>query len=152
MKALMQRAVDLVAAFVLLVALVVFAKAAASRWTKAPEESDAGRLPLGEFSRLISDGHWLGPRDAPVVILVYSTYACGFSGDLHRSLTELRRRYPRHLSVVIKPHVEPVRGAELDVALAAECAAEVGRFGEFHAAAFANAGVVQHRNGWRTIA
>lgn len=152
MNGRLRRAIDLASLLILLVAVAVLASTALRQSQHAPVESGADRMSVSDFSPLLANGHWLGPRDAPAVILVYSTYACGFCGELHQYLTELRRRYPQHLAVVVKHFVKPVRGPELNMALAAECAAENGNFDDFHLAAFAHQEVVQYRDGWRQVA
>ena len=109
------------------------------------------RLDAGAFFDLLRDGNRLGPELAPVEILVYSDYQCGFCKELNATLDTLRHRYPQHLAVIIKSFVKPEILEHFRVPLGAECAAEQGKFAEYHAAAFRNSEVLSYSQGWRII-
>lgn len=105
-------------------------------------------LPLHEFAEMLEGGHWLGPKEAPVVVLVYQDYLCGYSAELFHTLTRLRTRYPEHVAVVVKNPVDPEQLFALSarVALGAECAAELDSFLEYHTVAFEQSGVLGYRD------
>jgi protein-disulfide isomerase len=115
---------------------------------------DAGDAPLSPstFARLVETGQWLGPRNAAAVVLLYSDYGCGFSGELHSTLTNLMMRYPEHVAVVVKHFVSPRVLLQYRVPASAECAAEQARFAEYHAAAFAEPRLLEYTDGWRQLA
>jgi len=97
-------------------------------------------------------GNRIGPKDAPVVVLVFSHYECGWCRKMDKALQALLRRYPQHLAVVFKHFVEPATLTYSKVPLGAECAAMQGRFPEYHIAAFENPRIYSFSNGWRTLA
>lgn len=88
---------------------------------------------VAEWPSLIRDGLASGPVDAPAVLVTFSDFQCPFCAQLASVLAELRTEQPglvrmvyRHLPLTtIHPHAR-------DAALAAECAAEQGRFEAFH--------------------
>lgn len=55
-------------------------------------------LSTSEFLALLESGHWMGPRTAPVIVLVYHDYLCGYSIELDGTLNKLRARYLRTCS------------------------------------------------------
>jgi protein-disulfide isomerase len=121
-------------------------------WTRSEPVPDAGLSQLAEFGRLIESGHLVGPENAPVVVVVFSSYGCSFCKQLQESFNVLMRRYSQHLAVVWKSFVDPARLTTYRVPLGVECARDQGRFSEYHRAAFENARVLTYNDGWRTIA
>ena len=151
-KSLLRRVVDVVSISVVGIAgLLVLGRVTAGALARL-HDRQAGSLRPAAFARAISSGHWLGSRDAPAVLLVYSDYTCGFCAELHETLKELRRRYPMHLAVVVKAFAEPSFHATYKVPLGAECANEQNRFLEYHEAAFANGRILSYSRGWRALA
>jgi protein-disulfide isomerase len=114
--------------------------------------SGNGVLAPARFVPLLATGQWTGPKTAPVAILLYNDYTCGFCAELHGTLEVLKRRYPQHLAVVTKHFVEPNRLQHYKIPQAVECAADQGRFAEYHAAAFANGHLLNYTAGWRLLA
>jgi protein-disulfide isomerase len=108
--------------------------------------------PAVEFGELISGGQWIGPRNAPVVVVVFSNYRCGHCGDFFRNLSRLRRRYSQHLAVVWKHSGDPGELSFYKVPLGVECAAEQGMAEEYHEAAFGNPQVLEYTDGWLILA
>ena len=87
------------------------------------------------FLRAAGSGHRLGPDDAPVVLVLYSDYGCSFCREFDRALQVVRKRYPEHFAVVVKPFSVLDTSKSTKLFLAAECAEEHGVFEEFHTAA-----------------
>jgi protein-disulfide isomerase len=104
------------------------------------------------FYEMARTGHRLGTQDAPVVVLVFSHYRCGWCAKMNEALLTLLGRYPDHLAVVYKHFVDPGTLTHSKVPLGVECAARQGRFAPYHAAAFENRGVYSHSSGWRALA
>lgn len=113
--------------------------------------------PVGEqlrpavFARIATAGRRLGPEDAPVVIVVYSAYACGHCAEFEGTLVRLRRRYPDHLAVVMKHFVPTAVRTDIEAHEAAECAADQGKFDEFTQAYFRIGQTRVAREPWREI-
>jgi protein-disulfide isomerase len=112
------------------------------------------RLDEAEFASLVESGHRLGEPNAPVVLLVYNDYRCGFCAALHRALRVLRRRYPQHLAVVYKHFVgtSAASGRHYLVPHGAECAAEQDVFEAYHASAFAKARILDYADAPQLLA
>jgi protein-disulfide isomerase len=104
------------------------------------------------FADLTQSAHWLGPKEAAVVIVVFSDYGCGHCARYHETLGQLMARYPQHVGVALKQHVVIQRPVPMETYLAAECAKEQGAFESFHDAAFQNSRYMAYRSGWRRIA
>ena len=110
-----------------------------------------GTLEGDQFYALLETGQWIGTKSAPVLILVYSDYKCGFCKELNGTLEVLLRRYPQHVAAVVKSFVDPTTLTHYKVPLGAECAAAQGVFAAYHAAAFRNSHVLEYSEGWRLL-
>lgn len=73
-------------------------------------------------------GHWDGPHDAPVVMVVFADFQCPACRVLHASTAELRRRYPRDLAFVHRHRPLPMHAYARMSEIASECAASQSRF------------------------
>jgi protein-disulfide isomerase len=93
-----------------------------------------------------------GPAMAPVTLLAYSDYTCPFCKELHGTIAELMTRYPHHLAVVWKNIDNTADRALLNTLLGVHCAAALGHFSEYHAAAFHQSQVVTFHRGWESLA
>lgn len=148
-----RRVLDITSIAIVLTALAIVGVQVVKR--RLPPSVDTGGTPsisLPEFGELTLEGQWIGPRTAPAVVLVYFDYTCGFCGELQENLDLLRRRYPQHVAVVLKHFVSPTRLSHFKVPLAAECAADQGRFTEFHSSAFEHSDLLSYSMGWRMLA
>ena len=123
----------------------------------APEEAEtapqgAERRVPARFLQAAAHGHRLGQEDAPVVLLLYTDYYCSFCIELDIALEDVRRRYPDHLAVVVKPFTLLGTGADANLFLAAECAADQGLFEAFHSTAMQLRVPGDRATGWKTVA
>jgi len=90
------------------------------------------------WQSIAADGHRVGPKDAPVDIVVFFDYQCPYCHEAMATLDTIRQRYSgrvavsfRHLPLSIHPQAAPA-------ARAAECAAEESRFEAYHNLLFAH--------------
>ncbi len=74
-----------------------------------------------------STGSWIGPHNAPVVVLVFTDLYCGHCAAFEPALEELRSRYPQHIAIVIKGFWPEQTRPSLMAFLGAFCAADQGR-------------------------
>jgi protein-disulfide isomerase/uncharacterized membrane protein len=89
-----------------------------------------------------------GSADAPVTIVEFSDFECGHCGAFHRSLDDVLRRMGPEVRVVFRhfpldsacnPKVTgSVHPSACLAAVAAECAADQGKFWQYHNVLFAN--------------
>jgi len=90
----------------------------------------------------LEGGHWLGPRNAPVIFLLYSNYACSYCRSLDQS----------HVAFVVKHFVIGSESSPaFEAAIASECAAQRGEFAAFHHAALSS-DAIPYSDGWAHIA
>jgi len=81
-------------------------------------------------------GPSLGPDDAPVTIIEFSDYRCGYCRKVEPVVRQLLERYPSELRLVSRHY--PLNQVSRGAAEAAACANEQGRFWEFHSKLFAS--------------
>ena len=149
-----RRILDGAALLIVISALFVLARIALEKRTQGPSEA---YIPVEAeteewFYQSAATGRWRGPRDARVTVLVFSSYLCGHCVHFSETLRVLGRRYPQHVAVVFKHFVPPEATDDLKIPLGAECAADQGRFWEYHWAAFQAGRLKTYSNGWRTLA
>jgi protein-disulfide isomerase len=93
-------------------------------------------------------GPSLGPGDAPVTLIEFSDYRCGFCKRAQPVVEALLERYPSQLRFVHRSF--PLNEVSRAAAEAAACANEQGQFWEFHRSLFASEvnldaeGLMQH--------
>jgi protein-disulfide isomerase len=83
-------------------------------------------------------GPSLGPDDAPVTIVEFSDYRCGFCRKVEPVLQQLLERYPSELRLVSRNY--PLNQVSREAAEAAACANQQGRYWEYHSKLFAAGG------------
>lgn len=82
---------------------------------------------------IASGGHELGPPDAPVRIVEFSDFQCPYCARIQPLLKDaVQRHWPRVTVVYRHFPLEKIHPHALGAALASECAAEQGRFREYH--------------------
>lgn len=88
----------------------------------------------------LSTAHRLGPANAPVQMVVYSDFQCGFCKQLAPVLRQVSGEFPKEVAVVFRYYPLPGHPRAIPSAVAAECAAEQGLFWEYHDKLFAEGG------------
>jgi protein-disulfide isomerase len=82
-----------------------------------------------------------GPADAPVLIIEFSDYQCPFCRSAQATVARLLEKYGDRLAHSVRDYpLDDIHPAAQSAAEAARCAAELGRFWEYHALLFANFG------------
>ena len=155
-KDLVSSTVDWMSLAIVLVALCLWAyrflDARFGSVTLPTELANDPGAPLGRFWELAETGRWIGPKPAPVTLLIYSDYECGHCEVVHHTLAKLRRRYPQHLAIVVKHFVDPGELGMNLIPLAAECAAQEGMFWAYHDAAFLDKTPTSEADRWLRLA
>jgi protein-disulfide isomerase len=108
-------------------------------WLSAPTRTDAQLLAVNVVRDIPTAGSpSQGPADAPVTIVVFSDFECGFCARMAQMLEELHVAYPEEVRIVYKNY--PLQGHRfsLRAAQAAMAAGTLGKFWEFHDALFQN--------------
>lgn len=80
----------------------------------------------------VDDDPSTGPVDAPVTIVEFSDFQCPYCRKSVAVLKELRRIYGQKIRVVYRDYPGPNHPYALQAAEAAQCAAEQGKFWEYH--------------------
>lgn len=142
-----------IASLVVIAAALIFAV----RVITAPSDvgityDAAGRRVPAVFLQAASSGHRLGPEEAPTVLLLYSDYFCSFCSEFDLVLQRIRRRYPEHLAIIVKPFTPLGTGTDAKMFLAAECAADQGVFEAFHSMGLRLRGLGGRAAGWKAVA
>src|SRR5690606_33679731 len=114
---------------------------------KAMEEFLGGLRASAGFESLLEpprfeitgEGPTRGPADAPITLVEFSDYQCPYCKSAEKVVAEVLERYPTQVRLVFRHfplvNIHPqARGA----AEAAACAAEQGKFWEYHAVLFEN--------------
>lgn len=117
------------------------------------EPHQAFRLDPTTFYQLRSGGHRVGPENAAVSIVVFETYSCGKCAQFWTALDSIRDRYPDHVNVIFRsyiPDLDRSNGAVM-THLAAECAADQGRFREYSHAVFADPSATGFSERWLAL-
>jgi len=111
-------------------------------WGRSSAPSDPMAATDGPTRYEISadDDAFIGPADAPVTVVEFSDFACGYCRRFHlTTFGELLASYPGKIRFVYRDF--PVLSEESYVAaMAAECAGEQGDFWGFHNALFEGEG------------
>ncbi|MER7461634.1 thioredoxin domain-containing protein [Streptomyces sp. NPDC097981] len=116
------------------------APAGTSSAASAPKGSDA-HAELAKLARRESgDKLALGRADAPVVLIEYSDFKCGYCGKFARDTEpELVKKYVEDGTLRIEWRNFPIFGADSEAAAkAAWAAGQQDRFAQFHTAAYAD--------------
>jgi predicted DsbA family dithiol-disulfide isomerase len=85
----------------------------------------------------LSMAHQEGPPNAPVQMAVFSDFQCPFCRMLEPTLQRIHERFPRDVVLVFRSYPLDIHPRAFPAAEAAECAAEQGKFWEYHDKLFA---------------
>lgn len=112
---------------------------AKSSSASAPQASDAQAELKALARRESGDKLAVGRADAPVVLIEYSDFKCGYCGKFARDTEpELMKKYVQDGTLRIEWRNFPIFGADSEAAArAAWAAGQQDRFAQFHAAAYA---------------
>ena len=104
------------------------------------EKTSTQTVDMGEAAKLAIDGigtnYSLGSKDAPLTIIEFSDFACPFCQKAHSILKDINKRYPTQVRIVFRDM--PLHANSIELALAARCAGEQGKFWEMHDLLFEN--------------
>ena len=74
----------------------------------------------------------VGPKDAPVTVIEFLDYQCGYCAKAHKTVGELRAKYPKQIRVVYKHHPLSFH-KDAPLAARAALAADIqGKFDDMH--------------------
>jgi protein-disulfide isomerase len=102
--------------------------------TTTPIPPTPTRIPLDTSA---DDDAFLGPEDAPVVIVEFSDFQCGYCGRWYdETLPQILEKYPDEVKFVYRDF--PIFGEDsARAAMASECAADQDKFWDMHNRIFA---------------
>jgi protein-disulfide isomerase len=106
---------------------------------RAAQAAPEPPVPVDDWARVSGSGHRIGPSDAPVTIVVFSDFQCPFCARFATQvLPALQKSFPGKVTMLFRHW--PLSGHQwaYPAARAAECAADQGRFEQFHNAVFAS--------------
>ncbi len=98
-------------------------------------------IPLSEqpVNILSSDDPSLGRTDAPVSVVEFADFGCPYSREVSFTLRELALKYPEKFHYIYRDFpIDDLHPIAQKAAEAGECAAEQGRFWEYHDKLFQN--------------
>ncbi len=124
-----------------LVILGVRDRLATYRRRRAAQRISLPTLPPGSidptlFYQMAAESPRMGPADAPIVIVEFLNYTCGYCVAFSATIERLRRRYPDVVAVVVKNLLSQPGRAELLLHEGAPCAADQGKLAEYYHEAF----------------
>lgn len=74
--------------------------------------------------------HYQGKLGAPIQIIVYSSFDCPFTSQLNETIEQIKREFGDKVVVAFRHFILRGHNSAMPAALAAECAAEQGKFWE----------------------
>ena len=91
------------------------------------------------MASIVDDDPFLGPEDAPIVMVEFSGYACPFCGrHFVETLEPLLENYGEYIRYVYRDFPSVNQPVAVPASLAANCAIEQNAFWEYHALLFVN--------------
>lgn len=115
-------------------------------------EPEPELTPVREWPRIAEGGTAIGAAGAPVVLVTFSDFQCPFCARLAESVATLRREQPDRLRMVYRHFpLRSIHPHAWAAALASECAAEQGRFEQYHDELFARQDEIGARR-WMDLA
>lgn len=101
-------------------------------------DATGGAAPSGSVPAITEDDHVRGNKNAPVTLIEYSDFECPYCGAFVPTVEQALAKYKDQVRLVYRHFPLSFHPSALPAALAAECAAEQGKFWEFHDAMFKN--------------
>lgn len=87
----------------------------------------------------VDDDPFLGETNAPVTIVGFSDYTCGYCRLAQETLEDVKEKYGDQVRIVFRDFPQRGYGSlAFDAALAAECSAEQNKFQQMHQLLFQN--------------
>jgi protein-disulfide isomerase len=91
-----------------------------------------------EVEVALDDAPRRGLEDAPVLVVEFADYECPYCQRIHPDLKKLQQEFPGQVAVAFKDFPLPMHRYAGKAAEAARCAAQQGRFWDFHDVLFDN--------------
>jgi predicted DsbA family dithiol-disulfide isomerase len=128
-------------------AALAFGRHFGARATRIPLAEPHPPVLLEEWPGLLAEGHYMGPADADVVVVVFCDFLCPACASFAtQTYPALRDRYPGRVALVYRHWPLSRHWLTHPAVRAAECAADQGRFAEFHDLLFTEHGAVTRRS------
>jgi protein-disulfide isomerase len=103
-----------------------------SSYTSAKPRNDVPAVrQVPNAARFGQMGNVIGRNDAPIRLIEFSDFQCPFCRQLQTTLRQLQVRHPETVAIIYRHYPLAGHGLAYPGAIAAECAAAQGRFGEF---------------------
>lgn len=93
---------------------------------------------IREWRQLAEGGAVLGAPDARVTVVEFSDFQCPFCARFSQTIRSMQQRDPSAFRVVYRHYPLAQHAHAVNAAIAAECAGQQRRFGEYHDLLFAN--------------
>lgn len=104
----------------------------ADKLSAAARSVSASPVFRSEWRTWLPSGHTIGRTAAPLQIVVFSDFECPFCAKFANRWKGLQRRYGDSISMTFLHYPLSIHRFAVPAARAAECAADQGRFQEFH--------------------
>ena len=104
---------------------------------KPPATARAQKRAIDGWESLLTGGRRIGPANARFSIVEFGDFECPSCAAYSRVLDSVRARYPNDFAIVFHHLPLPYHRLAYPLARASECAAQQGRFPEFHDWTFA---------------
>lgn len=102
----------------------------------------AGSLPpprkIDRWEQYVPTGRLIGPSSAALTVVEFADFQCPACRELHKLLMLLRVEFPNDLAISYHYFPLPYHKRAYASARAAECAADQGRFTQFHDELYSN--------------
>lgn len=99
------------------------------------------QLPYPELPRFdvsVDDDPSMGPADAPITIIQFAEYQCGYCGKAQETLDEVEKNYPGKTRLVFRDFPLNFHDRAIPAAIAANCAEKQGKYWEVHGMLMSN--------------
>lgn len=93
---------------------------------------------LPRFEVSADDDPFQGPAAAPVTIVQFAEFQCPFCGKAREALDQVLKDYPDQVRIVFRDFPLGFHGRAIPAAVAANCAADQGKYWEVHDKLMAN--------------